>query len=91
MARRHREAIRPLALPLARPALATIGIFLFMSDWNDLLYWLPFIRSQKNRTVPLALPNSRGCFLLGNPPLLGGCDCFGASGCRIRAVTAAVL
>ncbi|MFD3893059.1 carbohydrate ABC transporter permease [Streptomyces cellulosae] len=66
------RAFRSLALPLIRPALATTGIFLFVMDWNDLLYPLLFVRSQENRTLPLALLDFQGEFLTRYPLLFAG-------------------
>lgn len=66
------RAFRSLALPLIRPALATTGIFLFVMDWNDLLYPLLFVRSQENRTLPLALLDFQGEFLTRYPLLFEG-------------------
>ncbi|MFM9611052.1 carbohydrate ABC transporter permease [Streptomyces niveiscabiei] len=61
-----------VALPLTRPALATTGIFLFVMDWNDLLYPLLFIRSHEQRTLPLALLDFQGEFLTQYPLLFAG-------------------
>jgi len=66
------RAYRSIALPLARPALATTGVFLFVIDWNDLLYPLFFIHSQGNRTLPLALLDFQGEFLTQYPLLFAG-------------------
>ncbi|MFD7699985.1 carbohydrate ABC transporter permease [Streptomyces caelestis] len=66
------RAFRSIALPLTRPALATTGIFLFVMDWNDLLYPLLFIRSQEHRTLPLALLDFQGEFLTQYPLLFAG-------------------
>ncbi|MFC1228747.1 carbohydrate ABC transporter permease [Streptomyces sp. Sce081] len=66
------RAFRSIALPLTKPALAATGIFLFVMDWNDLLYPLLFVRSQENRTLPLALLDFQGEFLTQYPPLFAG-------------------
>jgi raffinose/stachyose/melibiose transport system permease protein len=66
------RAFRSIALPLTRPALATTGIFLFVMDWNDLLYPLLFVRSEEHRTLPLALLNFQGEFLTQYPLLFAG-------------------
>jgi multiple sugar transport system permease protein len=44
-----------LVLPQLRPALATLGIFTFMSSWNDYLWPLIAINDQDKMTLPLAL------------------------------------
>jgi multiple sugar transport system permease protein len=44
-----------LVLPLARPALATLGILTFLESWNNLLWPLIVIQSEDMETVPLGL------------------------------------
>lgn len=44
-----------IMLPLVRPALATVGLFHFLSVWNDFFFPLIFIRSENLRTVPLGV------------------------------------
>jgi multiple sugar transport system permease protein len=47
-------------LPLSKPALATLGIFTLMAQWNDLLYPMIFLNSENNRTLVLGLAIFRG-------------------------------
>jgi multiple sugar transport system permease protein len=44
-----------IVLPLAKPALATLGILTFMNIWNDFLWPLIIISSIPNKTLPLGL------------------------------------
>lgn len=44
-----------IILPLVRAVLAALGIFLFMASWNDYLWPLIVINSDRLRTVPLGL------------------------------------
>lgn len=44
-----------IALPLARPPLAALGILAFLNSWNDFLEPLVFLRSRELWTLPLAL------------------------------------
>jgi ABC-type glycerol-3-phosphate transport system permease component len=44
-----------IVLPIIRPALASLAIFVFLSTWNDFLQPLVFLRSQENFTVQLWL------------------------------------
>ncbi len=44
-----------LVLPLARPALATLGILTFLDSWNNLLWPLIVIQSDDMETIPLGL------------------------------------
>src|SRR3989338_9121877 len=42
-------------LPLMTPALATLAIFTFLSQWNDFVWPLVVIHSSQMRTVPLII------------------------------------
>jgi multiple sugar transport system permease protein len=44
-----------MVLPLARPALATLGILTFLDSWNNLLWPLIVIQSDNMDTIPLGL------------------------------------
>jgi len=44
-----------VALPMARPALATVIIFNFVTMWNEFVFALTFLRASNLRTLPLAL------------------------------------
>jgi multiple sugar transport system permease protein len=44
-----------VVLPLAVPALVTLGIFIFLYNWNQFLTPLIYLNSQNNFTVPLLL------------------------------------
>jgi len=44
-----------MVLPLARPALATLGILTFLESWNNLLWPLIVIQSEDMETIPLGL------------------------------------
>jgi multiple sugar transport system permease protein len=47
-------------LPLSKPALATLGIFTLMAQWNDLLYPMIFLNTENKRTLILGLAIFRG-------------------------------
>jgi multiple sugar transport system permease protein len=49
-----------IVLPLIRPALATYGLFAFMSSWNSFLWPLIIIRSREYMTLPLGLASLSG-------------------------------
>jgi multiple sugar transport system permease protein len=44
-----------IMLPLSKPALATLGIFVFMWSWNNFLWPLLVINSLEMKTLPLGL------------------------------------
>lgn len=49
-----------LALPLARPALATAGIFVFLGSWDEYVWALTVLNDPENRTLPVAIATFRG-------------------------------
>lgn len=63
---------RSVAMPMALPSVAATAIFLFVIQWNDLLYPLLFIRSPDKKTLPLALLDFQGEFLTDYPLLFTG-------------------
>lgn len=46
-----------IILPLVKPAIATIGIFVFMYTWNDLLVSMVFIGDADLRTISVGILN----------------------------------
>jgi multiple sugar transport system permease protein len=56
----HLRVFWQIALPLARPALATFGIFAFMASWNSFLWPFVIVSSQKLMTLPVGLANLQG-------------------------------
>jgi multiple sugar transport system permease protein len=44
-----------IVLPLSKPALATLGIFVFLFSWNNFLWPLLVINSLEMKTLPLGL------------------------------------
>jgi raffinose/stachyose/melibiose transport system permease protein len=51
---------RSIALPLSRPAMGATAIFLFVINWNDLLWPLLLIQEAEKKTLPLAMLAYRG-------------------------------
>lgn len=49
-----------IALPLAKPALATVSIFYFVWVWNDFIYPLLYLQDDAKSTIPLGLMLFRG-------------------------------
>lgn len=66
------RAFRSIAVPLSAPSIAATTIFLFVIQWNDLLYPLLFIQSPGKKTLPLALLSFQGEFLTNYPLLFTG-------------------
>lgn len=51
-----------IVLPLTRPALATLGFFVFLGSWNDYLWPLIVVNSDNLQTLPLALITFRSAY-----------------------------
>ncbi len=51
-----------IVLPLTRPALATLGVFVFLGSWNDFLWPLIVVSSPDRQTLPLALITFRSAY-----------------------------
>jgi multiple sugar transport system permease protein len=49
-----------VVLPLARPILATLATFMFMSTWNDFMWPLIILSGQEHHTLPVAIANLVG-------------------------------
>jgi raffinose/stachyose/melibiose transport system permease protein len=59
-----------LALPLSRPALATVAIFAFIGNWNNFVLPLVLTQSDDQRTLPLAVWNFQGQYGMNVPLVL---------------------
>lgn len=57
-------------LPLSKPALAALGIFIFMWSWNDFLAPLIFLNTMAKRTIPLGLAVMQGLYSTDWPVLM---------------------
>jgi multiple sugar transport system permease protein len=49
-----------VVLPLLRPILVTLGVFTFLSAWNDFMWPLIVLTDESKYTLPLALANLSG-------------------------------
>jgi hypothetical protein len=59
-----------ILLPMAGPALATLGIFCFMYNWNDYFSPLIYIVDERLFTLPLGLANMKGMYSTNWPVLM---------------------
>jgi len=59
-------------LPLCKPALATLSVFVFMGAWNDFMGPLVFINSIEQMTLPLGLASLQGMYGTDWPVLMAG-------------------
>jgi len=62
-----------IALPLAKPALAALGIFTFLASWNDFLWPLIVLTDESKYNLPVALATfAIGQHRLDNGLLMAG-------------------
>lgn len=61
-----------IVLPTMRPALAALGIFMFLGQWNDFVYPLIVLRTPEAYTVPVALATLQGVSTTDYGQLLAG-------------------
>ena len=58
-----------VVLPLLKPSLASVAIFVFLAVWNELLMAATFIQEDAQRTLPLGLMNFSGQYSISWGPL----------------------
>lgn len=51
-----------IALPLAKPAMATLGIITFLGSWNDFLWPLLILKDRRLQTLPPGLASLKGAY-----------------------------
>jgi multiple sugar transport system permease protein len=61
-----------VVLPAMRPALATVGIMTLLWTWNDFLWPLIAIQSEKNYTLQLGLMTFQGAHEINWPLVMAG-------------------
>jgi ABC-type glycerol-3-phosphate transport system permease component len=49
-----------IMLPLAKPAIASVGVFYFFFVWNDFLYPFVVLQKQQLTTIPVAVYSLKG-------------------------------
>ncbi|WP_396426737.1 carbohydrate ABC transporter permease [Lederbergia sp. NSJ-179] len=59
-------------LPLIKPALAAVGIFIFMGAWNNFLEPLIYLSTPELFTVPLLLDYFKGYYVMDWPLMMAG-------------------
>ncbi len=62
--------LRSLALPLTRPALMTVGVYVGLNVWNGFLFPLVLTQSSTVRVLPLSLWTYQGQFAVNVPAVL---------------------
>jgi len=59
------RSFRTIIMPLAKPAILTVGLFTFIGVWNDFMGPLIYISSEEKRTLALALSYFSQTFFAG--------------------------
>lgn len=49
------EVFTKIMLPLTKPAIATVGVFTFLTSWNGYLFPLVLLQNTENYTLPVGL------------------------------------
>lgn len=58
-----------IILPLMKPALATISIFVFLQAWNELMFAVIFISDSKYRTLSVGIQTLSGSYTTSWGPI----------------------
>jgi multiple sugar transport system permease protein len=61
-----------IVLPLVRPALATLAVLSFLTNWNELLWPVYVLFSPSHLTLPAGLPILQGAYNINYPVVMAG-------------------
>ena len=61
-----------VVLPLSKPALATLAVLAFLSNWNDFLWPIFVLFSAENLTLPAGLGLLQGTYTTDYPVMMAG-------------------
>jgi multiple sugar transport system permease protein len=65
-----------IVLPLSKPALSALGIFIFMASWNGFIWPFIIVKSTEMKTLPLAVADlAAGLYVMSWPLMMAGA-CF---------------
>ena len=68
----HLRILWHVMLPVAKPAIMTLGIFNFLWMWNELLFALLILKDDEVRTLMVGVANLRGQYTTNIPYLSAG-------------------
>ncbi len=68
----HLQILWRIMVPIARPAMLTLGIFNFLWMWNELLFALLILQDDRVRTLMVGVANLRGQYTTNIPLLSAG-------------------
>ena len=62
-----------IVLPLSKPALSALGIFVFMASWNGFIWPFIIVKSTEMKTLPLAVADlAEGLYVMSLPLMMAG-------------------
>jgi multiple sugar transport system permease protein len=61
-----------VVLPLSKPALATLAVLAFLTNWNDFLWPIFVLFSAENLTLPAGLGLLQGAYVTDYPVIMAG-------------------
>ena len=80
-----------IVLPLIKPALATLGTFVFIGAWNNFLWPLLVLNSRELMTLPLGINSLRSLYADNTNLLMAGTATIGLADALCLHLSAAVL
>jgi multiple sugar transport system permease protein len=68
----HWQIFTRLVLPLGRPALATLAVLAFLTNWNDFVWPIYVLFNPQHLTLPAGLGNLQDAANINYPLIMGG-------------------
>lgn len=68
----HFQIFVRIVLPLSKPALATLAVLSFLSNWNEFIWPIYVMFSAENMTLPPGLATLQGAYGIDYPVLMAG-------------------
>lgn len=68
----HFQIFTHIMLPMAKPTITTLLIFIFMGVWNDFFNPFIYINSDHLKTLPLGVATMQGLYMTDWPVLMAG-------------------
>jgi multiple sugar transport system permease protein len=66
------QVFTKVILPLSKPALATLGVLAFLTNWNDFIWPVYLLFSPENFTLPPGLGTLQGAYNIDYPVIMAG-------------------
>ncbi|GAB3345537.1 carbohydrate ABC transporter permease [Micromonospora halotolerans] len=68
----HWQVFSQVLLPLSKPALATLAVLSFLTNWNDFLWPVYVLFSPERLTLPAGLGLLQGAYVTDYPVIMAG-------------------